>query len=41
VLTALVPTLIAQTFFQPGSHDLHWGRRRQPEEATEPVLPHD
>lgn len=37
VLTALVPTLIAQTFFLPRSHDLRWGRTMRAEEAVEPV----
>ncbi len=38
VLTALVPTLIAQACFQSHSHDLSWGRRmRAEEESAEPV----
>jgi Kef-type K+ transport system membrane component KefB len=38
VMTALVPTLIAQAFFQPRSHDLSWGRTMQPQgEKAEPV----
>ena len=34
VLTALVPTLIAQALFKPRSHELSWGRRM---EAAEPI----
>jgi hypothetical protein len=37
VLTALVPTLIAQAFFLPRSHDLSWGRRMRAEEEAEPI----
>ena len=33
VLTALVPTLIAQTLFQPRSHELRWGRTTREQEA--------
>ncbi len=36
VMTALIPTLIAQVFFFPGAHHLHWGSEIPPEgvEAT-------
>jgi Kef-type K+ transport system membrane component KefB len=38
VLTALVPTLIAQALFHPRSHDLAWGRTAQPQgEEAAPV----
>jgi len=34
VMTALVPTLIAQAFFQPRDHDLAWGRSAEGEHAA-------
>ncbi len=37
VMTALVPTLIAQTLFQPRSNDLSWGRPMRVQAEAEPV----
>jgi Kef-type K+ transport system membrane component KefB len=37
VMTALVPTLIAQALFHPRVADLRWGRTAQEEDLAEPV----
>ena len=36
VMTALIPTLVAQVFFQPREHRLHWGSR-EPVSRPEPT----
>ncbi len=37
VMTALVPTLIAQALFHPRTAELRWGRTMRAQEAAEPV----
>jgi len=40
VMTALVPTVVAQTFFHPRTAELRWGRTSPaPDEAVEPYMP--